>query len=459
MVSRINGDHGIYRRLFGLMVPIMIQNGITNFVNMLDNIMIGRVGTVQMTGVAVTNQLFFVFNLCVFGAVSGAGIFTAQFYGRGDHRGVRHTFRFKVLFCSLLTLGCIALFRIGGRELIGLYMQGESGAAAAASLEHGWHYMQIMLIGLLPYTLVQCYSSTLREMGNPVVPMLAGVAAVGVNLCLNWLLIFGVWIFPELGVAGAAIATVVSRFTELGVVMIYTHCNAGKFPFIVGAYRSLRVPGKLVGQLVIKGLPLMLNETLWAAGVAAVNQSYSMRGLNAVGAINISQTFWNVFSIAYMAVGAAIGIILGQMLGANQLREARESARKMIAVSGLISIAVGAVYAGVAEFIPMAYNTEPEIRRLATRMMQIAAVAMPFEALTHASYFTMRSGGRMLITMIFDCGFMWGLNVPVAFLLSRFTGLSVLWIYGAVQAIAVVKSLLGIILVERGGWVKNIVQQ
>ncbi len=459
MVSRINGDHGIYRRLFGLMVPIMIQNGITNFVNMLDNIMIGRVGTVQMTGVAVTNQLFFVFNLCVFGAVSGAGIFTAQFYGRGDHRGVRHTFRFKVLFCSLLTLGCIALFRIGGRELIGLYMQGEGGAAAAASLEHGWHYMQIMLIGLLPYTLVQCYSSTLREMGNPVVPMLAGVAAVGVNLCLNWLLIFGVWIFPELGVAGAAIATVVSRFTELGVVMIYTHCNAGKFPFIVGAYRSLRVPGKLVGQLVIKGLPLMLNETLWAAGVAAVNQSYSMRGLNAVGAINISQTFWNVFSIAYMAVGAAIGIILGQMLGANQLREARESARKMIAVSGLISIAVGAVYAGVAEFIPMAYNTEPEIRRLATRMMQIAAVAMPFEALTHASYFTMRSGGRMLITMIFDCGFMWGLNVPVAFLLSRFTGLSVLWIYGAVQAIAVVKSLLGIILVERGGWVKNIVQQ
>lgn len=459
MVSRINGDHGIYRRLFGLMVPIMIQNGITNFVNMLDNIMIGRVGTVQMTGVAVTNQLFFVFNLCVFGAVSGAGIFTAQFYGRGDHRGVRHTFRFKVLFCSLLTLGCIALFRIGGRELIGLYMQGEGGAAAAASLGHGWHYMQIMLIGLLPYTLVQCYSSTLREMGNPVVPMLAGVAAVGVNLCLNWLLIFGVWIFPELGVAGAAIATVVSRFTELGVVMIYTHCNAGKFPFIVGAYRSLRVPGKLVGQLVIKGLPLMLNETLWAAGVAAVNQSYSMRGLNAVGAINISQTFWNVFSIAYMAVGAAIGIILGQMLGANQLREARESARKMIAVSGLISIAVGAVYAGVAEFIPMAYNTEPEIRRLATRMMQIAAVAMPFEALTHASYFTMRSGGRMLITMIFDCGFMWGLNVPVAFLLSRFTGLSVLWIYGAVQAIAVVKSLLGIILVERGGWVKNIVQQ
>lgn len=459
MVSRINGDHGIYRRLFGLMVPIMIQNGITNFVNMLDNIMIGRVGTVQMTGVAVTNQLFFVFNLCVFGAVSGAGIFTAQFYGRGDHRGVRHTFRFKVLFCSLLTLGCIALFRIGGRELIGLYMQGEGGAAAAASLEHGWHYMQIMLIGLLPYTLVQCYSSTLREMGNPVVPMLAGVAAVGVNLCLNWLLIFGVWIFPELGVAGAAIATVVSRFTELGVVMIYTHCNAGKFPFIVGAYRSLRVPGKLVGQLVIKGLPLMLNETLWAAGVAAVNQSYSMRGLNAVGAINISQTFWNVFSIAYMAVGAAIGIILGQMLGANQLRKARESARKMIAVSGLISIAVGAVYAGVAEFIPMAYNTEPEIRRLATRMMQIAAVAMPFEALTHASYFTMRSGGRMLITMIFDCGFMWGLNVPVAFLLSRFTGLSVLWIYGAVQAIAVVKALLGIILVERGGWVKNIVQQ
>lgn len=458
MRKKLFGDKAFYKRLFLLMLPIMVQNGITNFVNMLDNIMIGSVGTAEMTGVAVTNQLFFVFNLCIFGAVSGAGIFGAQFYGSGDHEGLRNTFRFKLLFGGLLALAGIALFYFCGQPLIQLYMQGESGVAdAAATLGHARSYMLIMLVGLLPYTLVQCYSSTLRETENPLLPMLAGVAAVVVNLVLNYLLIFGKLGAPRLGVNGAAIATVTSRFVELLIVVVFTHLNTKRFPFMKGVFRTLRVPGKLVVQLFIKGLPLMLNETVWSAGVATVNQCYSVRGLDAVAAINISQTFWNVFSIAYMAVGSAIAIILGQMLGANKLKEAQETSYKLITFSFLVSALFAAIYAVAAEFIPLAYNTEPEIRLLATRLMQISAIAMPFDAICHASYFTLRSGGKMLITFIFDCGFMWGLNVMLALVLSRFTTLPILALFAAVQAIAVGKSVLGIALVKKGFWVKNII--
>lgn len=458
MVKTLIGDRAFYRRLIMLMLPIMVQNGITNFVNMLDNIMIGSVGTAQMTGVAVSNQLIFVFNLCIFGAVSGAGIFGTQFFGSGDHDGVRHTFRFKLLFCSLITFLSIALFFFCGEPLLQMYMQGEQGVTdAAATLHHAKNYLQIMLVGLLPYTIVQCYSSTLRESANPTPPMVAGVVAVLVNLVFNYILIFGKFGAPALGVSGAAISTVFSRFVELAVITIWTHRDTQTFPFMKGIYSSLHVPRKTAMQLFINGLPLMLNETFWAAGVAIVNQSYSTRGLDAVAAGNISQTFWNVFAIAYMAVGNAIGIILGQMLGANKLKEAKESSYKMIAFSFSIALVVACIYSVCAEFIPMIYNTEPEIRHLATRLMQITAIAMPFEALTHASYFTLRSGGKMIITLIFDCGFMWCVNVLLAFTISRFTTLPFIWLFTIIQMTTIVKAFFGITLVRKGTWIKNIV--
>lgn len=459
MFKKLIGDKAFYKRLFMLMIPILVQNGITNFVNMLDNIMIGRVGTAEMTGVSLTNQLIFVFNLCIFGAVSGAGIFGAQYYGKGDYEGLRHTFRFKLLFCTALTLIGVGVLGFFGEPLLSLYMQGEQGGTdPALTLGYAKDYLAVMLVGLFPFAWVQCYSSTLRETENPNLPMLAGLAAVLVNLVLNALLIFGLCGFPVLGVKGAAIATVTSRFVELAIVMLASHLNTKKYPFMKSALRSLRVPGALAWRFFIKGLPLLLNEALWAAGLAVVNQSYSARGLDAMGALNISQTFWNVFAIAYMAVGSSIGIILGQMLGAGQLKEAKQDSRKMIAFSGFVALVVGILYMVLAELIPLAYNTTPEIRQMATRMMQISAISMPFDALVHASYFAMRSGGKMAVTVLFDNGFMWGGNVLIAFLLSRFTTIPMLGLYAIVQSIALIKSAIGIYLVEKGSWVKKIVK-
>ena len=356
------------------MLPIMIQNGITNFVSMLDNVMVGRVGTVEMTGVAVANQLMFVFNLCIFGAVSGAGIFGAQFYGDNDREGVRDTFRFKVVFCILLTVLCIGVFAVFGEPLINLYLQGEGSAAdAAASLQSGKEYIGVMLIGLLPYTLVQCYSSTLRETGETLLPMYAGVAAVGVNLCLNYVLIFGHFGAPAMGVTGAAIATVVSRFAELVIIALRTWQKRDRFTFITDAFRSLRVPARLVRQIMIQGLPLMINEALWAAGIAVLNQNYSYLGLDVVPSINILQTFSNVFSVAFMAVGASIGIILGQMLGSGETDEAQDTSRKLIAFSLFVSVVVSVAFFVAAPFIPEIYNTTSAVRETATRLMQICA--------------------------------------------------------------------------------------
>ncbi len=452
------GDRKFYTNAIRLMLPIMIQNGITNFVSMLDNIMVGRVGNVEMTGVAVANQLLFVFNLCIFGAVSGAGIFIAQFFGKNDSNGAKYTFRYKLALGIVLSLAGILVLLLFDDFFINAYLKGEGNQTdIEASFKFGKEYINVMLIGLVPYALVQCFSSTLRETGKTVEPMISGIIAVAVNLILNWFLIFGSLGAPRLGVKGAAIATVISRFAELAAIVFFTWRLRRRNGFMIQAFKGVHIPLKLAGQITVKGMPLMVNEALWATGTALLNQCYSERGFNVVSANNICQTFFNVFSVAFMAVGVAIGIIVGQLLGAGKNEEARSSARKLIVFSIGVSLAVGAAFFIAAEFIPHMYNTTDEIRLLATRLMQVSALAMPLDAYANASYFTLRSGGKVIITMLFDCCFVWIIAVPTAYILSRYTTVPIVALYAVCQAENFIKDILGYVFVKSGTWVKNIV--
>ncbi|MBR4972366.1 MAG: polysaccharide biosynthesis C-terminal domain-containing protein, partial [Oscillospiraceae bacterium] len=236
MLRSYIGDRAFYRRVIAVALPILIQNGIMNFVSLLDNIMVGQVGTLQMSGVAIVNQLLFVYNLCVFGATSGAGIFTAQFFGKQDMDGVRHTFRFKVLSGIAITVLCIAVFSLLGTPFIRFYLQGEGDPADAAGILHyGLQYMLVMLWGLPAFAMQNAYSSTLRESGQTVVPMVSSVISVLINLVLNWVLIFGHFGFAPMGVAGAALATVIARYVDLAIVAVWTHWNRRQMVFIQGA--------------------------------------------------------------------------------------------------------------------------------------------------------------------------------------------------------------------------------
>ncbi len=458
MRNRYIGDRAFYRRCLGVAVPIIIQNGISNFVSLLDNIMVGQVGTIPMSGVSIVNQLLFVFNLCIFGASSGAGIFTAQFHGSQDHEGIRHTFRFKVLICSAIALLGIGLFLCAGDSLIGLYLTGEGDPAQALeALSYGHGYLNVMLWGLVPFALANAYSSTLRETGETVVPMLAGVAAVLVNLVLNYVFIFGHFGAPAMGVEGAALATVISRFAELGIVAVWTHCNRAKKPFIVGAYRSCYISKKLLRAITVKGMPLLLNEFLWASGMAIINQCYSTCGLNVVPATNISSTLYNLGSVAYLAMGNAVGIIMGQLLGSGASTEqVRDENRKLMFVSIISGIVFGGLIASVSHLFPMLYNTTDDVRALAASLICISAFLMPFNAYTNATYFTLRSGGQTMVTFLFDSCFVWIFCVPLAFILSRYTTIGILPLYAICQSTDFIKCAIGAFMLKQGKWIQNL---
>jgi len=456
--KKLFGDKAFYKMVLGVAVPMMIQNGITNFVGLLDNIMVGQVGTEQMSGIAIVNQLMLVFNLAIFGAISGVGIFTAQFYGCKNHKGVRETFRFKLYICAAIVLIGILIFLAKGDSLILLYLHGEGNdAALGATLEYGKKYLLVMLLGLLPFGVEQVYTGTLRECGETKIPMTAGVTAVFVNLVLNYLLIFGKLGFPEMGVVGAAIATVISRYVQALIVAVWTHRHTERMPFILGAYREFKISANLTANILKKGTPLMCNEILWAAGMAAMTQCYSMRGLEAVAALNISTTISNLFSVIYMAMGSAISIIVGQLLGAGKMEEAMDTDRKLIAFSVFSCLVMGGLLILLAPLFPMAYNTTDSVKRLAASLLRVAAGCMPLAAFMHASYFTLRSGGKTIVTFLFDSVFLWCISLPVAYVLSRFTGLPIIQLYLCCQLLDIIKCVIGFILVKKGVWLQNIV--
>lgn len=457
-IRKLFGDKAFYRMVLAIAVPVMVQSGITQFVSLLDNLMVGRIGTEEFGGVAIANQLIFVFNLCIFGGLSGAGIFSAQFSGKNDVDGMRHVLRFKLYFVIAASVLGILILHFFGSPLISLFLhEGSEEGDLVKTLNFGLDYLKIMLIGLPLYAVSQCYASSLKETGETFIPMIGSGTAVLVNLVFNYILIFGKFGFPVMGVKGAAIATVLSRVVELAIIAIWAHTHTKRFGFFSKLYSSFRVPKALTFDIIKKGSPLMFNELLWSMGMSTLTACYSMRGLATVNALNISSTVSNLFNVVFMAIGSSIAIIVGNLLGAGKFEEARDTDRKIITMSVLGCFIFGSLLAVSAKYIPNLYETTDEVKSLATSFLFICAVSMPFNAFTHGCYFTLRSGGQTKITMAFDSCFVWVICIPLAYCLANFTSIPIIPMFIICTATELIKCVIGYLFVKSDRWVKNIV--
>ncbi|MFD2728667.1 MATE family efflux transporter [Enterococcus camelliae] len=459
-MNRFIGDKQFYQTVFTIAIPVMIQNAITNFVGLLDNLMVGQLGTAQMSGVAIINQLIFVFNLSIFGIVSAGSIFGTQFFGKRDFHGMRDAFRFKLIgnaLICMIAMGSLYFFR---DFFISLYLHGNARSLElSTALKSAEEFLLVLLFSLPFFALSQAYASSLREMGKTVVPMFASSIAVITNTLLNFLLIFGLIGFPRLGVLGAGIATLLARIVECFIIVYWVHKNATDNPFIIQAYRHFRLPKQLVKTILKKGSPLMANEILWAIGQTLIMQAYSVRGLAVIASLNIASTISNLFNIVYVALGSAVAVMIGQLLGANQPVRAKDTARKLLFFSVISCLLIGTIMFLIAPFFPEIYHTDQAVKRLASQFIAIAALCMPMYAFNHASYFVLRSGGQTFLTFLFDSVFTCFIVLPLAFLLSTHTSMSIVLVYLLCQLIELLKSAIGFRLVKSGMWIQTIVQK
>ena len=444
-------------------LPIMLQNGITNFVNMLDNIMVGRIGTDPMTGVSIVNSLLFVWNLCLFGGLSGIGIFTAQYCGKEDDEGVRRTFRLQIILAILLVAAGIAVFVNFGESLIGLYLHEDSGGGSVeATMSAALQYLSVMCVGFLPLSLTMVYYTTIRSYGETVAPMIASFISVGVNLVGNYVLIFGKFGAPKLGVVGAAMATVIARFVELAYIVGWAHTHAARVPFVEGALRSKARCGAC-----------MCRQSLRSAASKKACRSFSMKRFGPAGRrhsrsatvcagcrLSHPSTFRRRLRISLMSLLSRWDrIIIGQKLGElgeSHPDELKDEAWRLTIFSVFLCVISAVLMISTSAFFPKIYNTSDEIRALATRLICVAACFMPFHAFNNAAYFIIRSGGKTWITFLFDSCFCWVASIPAAYFLAHYTQVPIVQMFALVSAIEMIKVAIGWRLVKTGFWIRDI---
>ena len=452
------GDRAFYRRTMAIALPMIIQNTVTNLVNLLDNLMVSWVGTEQMSGVSIVNQFIFVFNLAVFGAISGAGIFTAQFNGRGDTVGVRNTMRIKLVLC--LVIGLVGVFAIGTFQdgLINSFLHDNGGGALDLQLVYSSakEYLVYIIIGLIPFAISQAYASTLRETGETFIPMVASSVSIVTNMVFNAILIFGLFGFPELGVAGAAIATALSRFIELAILVFWTHTHKQKCSYAVGLFRGFAIPFSLVKQVAFKGTPILCNELFWSLSITTINMCYSTRGTDVITAMNISFNLQNLLSVAYFALSSSIAIIVGNLLGAGKIEEAKETDKKLLAFAVFMGMIMMGIQMALSTVFPSFYTDVERVIEIARYNMICFGITMPFAALATATYYTIRSGGRVFITMLFDSVYAWVVVIPVVASLAYFTSLPFEIMLPIVLVVENLKVIPGLILVHTGMWARQL---
>lgn len=452
-LKKIFGTKAFYLGVLSIALPIMLQQGITSIVSLLDNIMVGKLGEDSLAGVAVSNQILFVYNLLIFGGLAGPGIFISQFFGSGDDEHLRQSFRFKFVLGLVITVLAILVISIFKENIISLVFSNDEVNEEIAIME-SIKYLNIMLFSLPFFAISQVCSTSLREIGKTIIPMISGITAILINVCLNYVLIFGHFGFPELGVEGAAIATTISRFVEMSILVLFVITK--KMIFINDGIFKINIDKDLFKKICVKGAPLLLNEFLWSMSLTMIVFCYAFRGKSVIAAVSIATVVLDFSFVVINGLASAISILVGKELGANKLNEAKENAYKLMVFAIILCLILGICFSFFAPYITVFYNISNEANVIAKDMIKVICLCMPISAFFLSSFFTIRAGGKSIYTLLCDSVFQMIVTLPFAFILCKFTNVNIILIYLGVQCFDIVKGLVGLGIIKYGNWANNL---
>jgi putative MATE family efflux protein len=442
------GDKKFYQRLIAITVPIILQQLITSSVQLVDNIMVGQLAEIQSNAVFVVNQIYFVLMLITFGVMSGAGIYSAQYYGAKDFDKLKQTFRFKLNAGIVVGLLSFLVFTFLQRFLISNFTD------ESVTIGLGMSYMNTIRWAIIPFILSIAISSTFREIGIVKPLLYISIVAIFTNTVLNYILIFGHLGFDAMGTDGAAIATLIARCVEF-LLMVGFLMKRG-IVFKTKLIDLFKINKKVLIAIVAVGAPLTLNEFLWSMGQTMFVKAYSERGTNALGAMYITNSVSQLVFVTFGAWATGIAVMVGNTLGENRLDIAKDNAKKLIFTAFAFSIFTGVILFGLSYFIVDIFQFEDITKSWASFNIRVNALFIPLYSLNVAIYFTLRSGGDMRSTVMMDSGFMWVVSVPVALSLAYFTTLPITLMFLLVQSLEIPKSIFGLYRYKKEYWLKNL---
>jgi putative MATE family efflux protein len=444
-------DRNFYKTMLAIALPISFQNLISSSLNMVDTVMIGRLGETQIAAVGLANQLFFLFILLMFGINSGCAIFTAQFWGKRDIANIR-----RVLGLALVSGGSLSLVFASAAFFIPQHIL-RLFTMDAVVVDLGSQYLKIISFSYLITTISFAYAFASRSIGQAKLPMVVSAISLLTNTLLNYLLIFGNFGFPAMGVRGAALATVIARSVEMIFLLsiIYKQGDV-----LAGKIRELLDFGfDFVKRIYQTAIPVILNEGIWALGMTMYSVAYARISTDAVASIQIANTIQNIFMVVAMGLGNSCAVMLGNEIGAGHKEKAITYGNTFILLGTLLGAAIGGLLALVAPFILQFFNVSQSVYESAYWILMVMGFTMAiriFNTILIIGIF--RSGGDTKFSLYLEMGSVWLIGVPLAFLGALVWHLPVYWVYGLISIEELLKAVLGFPRVLSKKWVRNVVE-
>lgn len=444
-------DRHFYKTMLSLAIPIAMQNLISSSLNMVDTVMIGGLGEQQIAAVGLANQIFFLLALILFGISSGSAIFTAQFWGKKDILNIR-----KVLGISLLTGVSVSLiFSLAAffipEFLLSIFTKDNN------VIDMGSKYLRVISVSYVITAISYCYAFASRSIGSAKMPMFVSGLSLIVNTILNYLLIYGKFGFPDMGVEGAALATVIARIIELLAMlyMIYSRESvlAGKLSEMFSFNTDFAI------RIFKTSIPVILNESIWSLGMVVYSIAYARIGTAAITSVQISNTIQNVFMVVSMGLGNACAIMIGNRIGANENDKAIRYA-SMFSIMGVVSgIFLGIALLSVSPFILPLFKITPQVYDTTLKILLVLSIFFGirmYNAILIVGI--LRSGGDTKFSLFLELASIWLVGVPLAFIGAFVWKLPVYWVVALVSLEEIIKALIGVPRVISKRWVKNVIK-
>ncbi len=445
LTSRLIGDRSFYKEVAALAIPVILQQLISTTMGFVDGIMVGQIDAQSLVSVSVANKYFTILQMVLYGITGGLGIYISQYFGARDHDKGQGLFAMKILGSIAAASVFFALISIFPKAVISAFV------SDANTIQYGKEYLYYVRFSYVPFAISLACMTALRSIGQTKIPLFVSSFAIALNTGLNFLLIFGNWGFPAMGVGGAGLATLLSRLVEMALYLGLLAFSCQYFSLRLAPAFSL---GKVIfRQVVRKTVPLIGNELLWSLGSTLLFWTYCQLGETAIAGFAIVEMTSNVIYVIFAGMGAAVSVLVGARLGASLFAEARKNAGLLLSLGAFVAILIGFVIFMLSRQIPLLFNVAQISRQLASEMLRILAVIFAVITVNVTFFFILRVGGDMRSTILMDSAFTWICIIPLALLLGLWVKPAMPVFYLVIQATELIKIVVAFRLYRQKRWI------
>ena len=452
IMMKLFNDKQFYKSLFAIALPIMLQSLISSMVNMLDTIMVGQLGTVEIASVALGNQIFFLFNLLIYGICTGGAVFSTQFWGKKDILGIRKNQGLSLFLC----LGTGIIFTIGVAlfpdKIIGIYSRD------LTVIKTGAVYLRNLVPVFIPFSISMVFIFTLRAVEKVKLALISTFISLTINLILNYLFIFGAGPVPAMGVAGAALATVISRVVEMIILLSVTYIK--KYPAAGNLKEFSGFDNSYVKRFFKIAFPVILNEVIWSFGITFQNFIFARTGTDAIAAFNIINTFSQLTWVVFIGLASGINVLIGKKIGEGNEDTARHYGSRVLRLAPMMAFGTIIILVLFFRTMPYIFNVNENVITIAGQLFIVLCCAYPFRSFNISlNDGICRAGGDTLFCTLYDLIGMWGFSLPLGAIACFIFKTPVWIIYSLILLEQPIKIIVGTWRFKSGKWLHNVIEE